>query len=134
MSGVGEDLVKLHLLEHPDLKRHWPRMDGDDQATLTAPVFAAETKTLRLSPALAATPVTPETWAYQQGSYPVLRHYLEQRQGRPLSSEEFDDFRNLAAAAAGTMLLLPEIDALVRRAVARSLAAESLGLPQQIAE
>ena len=134
LSQVGDYLVNLHLFEHPDLKQHWPRMDGDDQATLTIPVFAAETKTLRLSPALAATPVTPKTWAYQQGSYPVLRHYLEQRQGRPLSSEEFDDFRNLAAAVASTILLLPQIDELVRRAVARSFTAESLGLPQQIAE
>ena len=109
-------------------------MDGDDQAMLTTPVFAAETKTLRLSPVLAATPVTAETWAYQQGSYPVLRHYLEQRQGRPLSSEEFDDFRNLAAAVASTILLMPQIDELVRRAAAHSFTAESLGLSQQIAE
>jgi hypothetical protein len=49
-------------------------------------------------------------WSYQQGSYPVLRHYLEQRQGRALENQEFDDFRNLAAAVAGTILLLPQID------------------------
>lgn len=134
LAQVGEDLVNLHLFEHPQLAKHWPRMDGDDQATLTTPAFAAETKTLRLSPALAATPVSTEMWAYQQGSYPALRNYLEQRQGRPLDTAEFDDFRNLAAAVADTVQLLPQIDALVAQAAARSLTAEGLGLPQQVAE
>jgi predicted helicase len=131
---AGGQLAGLHLLEDPNLKQHWPRMDGDDQATLTAPVVDAETSTLRLSPTLAAAPVSPEMWAYQQGAYPVLRHYLEQRQGRPLDTGEFDDFRNLAAAVAGTIQLLPQTDELARQAAASSFTAGSLGLTQQITE
>jgi hypothetical protein len=73
-------------------------------------------------------------WAYQKGSYAVLCNYLEQRQGRPLNTEEFDDFRDLAAVVASTIQLLPQIDALVAQAAAHSFTAEGLSLPQQIAE
>jgi hypothetical protein len=109
-------------------------MDGDDRAIMGAPVFAPETSTLQLGRALAARPVSAEMWSYQQGSYPVLRHYLEQRQGRALETQEFDDFRDLAAAVAGTLQRLPRIDALARRAAGDSFAADDLGLPQQVAD
>lgn len=88
-------------------------MDGDDRAILSTPGFAPETGTLQLSPALAARPASAEMWSYQQGSYPVLRHYLEQRHGQALETQEFDDFRDLVAAG-GTVQRLPHIDALVR--------------------
>jgi hypothetical protein len=63
-----------------------------------------------------------------------LRHYLEQRQGQALETQEFDDFRDLAAAVAGTLQRLPGIDALARRAAGDSFAADDLGLPQQVAD
>jgi hypothetical protein len=59
LSLLGEDLIKLHLFEHPQLRQHWPRMDGDDRAILSTPVFTPETGTLYLGPALTATPVSP---------------------------------------------------------------------------
>lgn len=134
LTQAGENLVKLHLFEHPQLKQHWPRMDGDDQAILSAPLFVSETATLQLSPALAATPVSAEMWSYQQGSYPVLRNYLEQRQDRALDTREFDHFRDLVAAVSESVQRLPRIDALTHRATAETFTAEDLGLPQQITE
>ena len=134
LAQHGNELVKLHLFEHPDLKQHAPRMNGDDRAILSPPVLVAETETLRLSESLAATPVSPEMWAYQQGSYPALRLYLEEREGRALDSQEFDDFRYLAAAVRLTVEHLPQVDALVAEAVNNSFTAEALGLPQQVGE
>jgi hypothetical protein len=64
----------------------------------------------------------------------VLRHYLEQRQGRVLETQEFADFRDLVAAVAGTVQRLPRVDTLVRRAAGETFTAEDLGLSQQIAE
>jgi len=68
-------------------------------------------------------------WACQQGGYRVLRDYLDQRRGRPLDSEEFDDFRNLVAVVRLTLDQLPAIDPLVEEAAANSFSAEDLGLP-----
>lgn len=134
IAQQGEELVKLHLFEHPDLKTQAPRMDGDDQAILSSPVLVPETEILRLSETLAAVPVTQEMWAYQQGSYPTLRLYIEERQGRALNSQEFDNFRYLAAAVRLTIERLPEIDALVSEASTNSFTIEELGLPEQRGE
>jgi hypothetical protein len=38
-----------------------------------------------------------------------LRNYLEERQGRALDSEEFDDFRQLVAVVQMTLGQLPEV-------------------------
>jgi hypothetical protein len=134
LARCGQELVRLHLFEHSDLKTHMPRMDGDDRAVLSAPVFEPETETLRLSETLVATPVTPEMWVYQQGSYPTLRTYIEERQGRALESQEFDDFRQLVAVVRLTIQCLPQLDALVAEAAGDSFAGEDLGLPQQVGE
>lgn len=103
-------------------------MDGDDTAPLAAPRYDAENQVLHLADALVAAPITPEMWSYQQGAYLVLRDYLEQRQGRALNGEEFDDFRNLAAVVSLTLERLPKIDAFVRQATADAVAVDDLGL------
>lgn len=134
LQRLGGQLVSLHLFEHQDIRKHSPRMDGDDTAVLTAPKFSAETQTLHLSDTLTATSVTPEMWDYQQGSYRVLRDYLDERQGRALDSGEFDDFRSLVAVVKLTLERLPAIDALVEQAAADSLTVDDLGLPVDGAE
>lgn len=131
LQQLGGQLVSLHLFEHPDAKNRLPRMDGDDTDILTAPAFSAETQTLHLGAALTAAPVTEEMWAYQQGAYRVLHDYLDQRQGRPLDSQEFDDFRSLAAVVRLTLDQLPAIDALVEQAVTDSLTVDDLGLQRE---
>jgi hypothetical protein len=73
-------------------------------------------------------------WEYQQGAYPVLRFFLEERVGRALDSDEFDQFRYLAAATRLTIERLPEIDQLVAHAVADAFTVDELGLPQQFGE
>jgi Type ISP C-terminal specificity domain/N-6 DNA Methylase len=134
LARHGTELVRLHLFEHPGLRQSIPRMDGDDRATLSSPAYDPATRTVRLGETLTAAPVTPEMWAYQQGAYPTLRAYLEERQGRALVAEEFDDFRNLAAAVRLTIASLPQIDAIVAEAARDSFACEDLGLAQQIGE
>jgi hypothetical protein len=130
LQRLGGRLVMLHLFEHPDAKKHLPRLDGDDTAILTAPKFSAEMQTLYLADTLTATPVTEEMWVYQQGAYRVLRDYLDQRQGRALDSQEFDDFRNLVAVVRLTLDQLPAIDPLVEQSAADSLTVDDLTLPR----
>ena len=71
-------------------------------------------------------------WVYQQGSYQALRLYLEEREGRALDSQEFDDFRYLAAAIRLTIQCLPKLGALVSEVVSDSFNVEELGLPQEL--
>ena len=134
LQWLGEELVKLHLFEHPDVKNYMPRMDGDDTAVLSVPKFSPATQTLHLSGGLAATPISQDMWDYQHGAYPTLRDYLEQRHGRALDSHEFDDFRHMVAVVRLTIGHLPEIDALVAEAAGNSFSAGDLGLPHEASD
>lgn len=132
LAALGRDLVAIHLLDHPDLAKQTLQMDGNDQAELTAPTHDEER--VCLAPTLMAHPITAAEWAYQQGSYPVLRDYLDQRQGRPLTSREFDTFRRLAAAVRMTLDILPRIDALIPAAAESALTYKEMGLTSTVTE
>jgi hypothetical protein len=132
LAQVGAELTALHLFEYKDLKKHMPRMDGNDRASLSSPMFVPATETLHLSHGLTATPITHEMWDYQQGSYQTLRLYLGERQGRTLENQEFDDFRYLAAVVRLTVKRLPNLDALISEVLSDSFTVEELGLPQEL--
>jgi hypothetical protein len=126
---LGGQLTSLHLLEHPNIEKMAPALDGDDRSTLTVPYFDAEAHELHLSSALKARPISPAAWEYRHGAYRVLREYLAGREGRVLTGEEFGDFRRVAGAVAMTLQLLPRLDELVNRACAGAFDRGELGLP-----
>lgn len=126
VRALGAELTSIHLLEHARLMMSAPAMDGNDQAPIVPPVYDEAEATLRLAPTLTAKPITPEAWRYQQGAYPVLRDFLDARVGRPLTAEEFHDFRRLAAAVQMTLDRLPAIDAVVPAVAASALTSEQL--------
>jgi hypothetical protein len=113
VRALGADLVALHLLEHPDIVLAAPPLDGNDRAVIAEPVYDPESATLRLAPDLVAHQVTPAIWAYQQGAYRVVRDFLDARRGRPLTGDEFGEFRKLVGAIRLTLERLPHVDSLL---------------------
>lgn len=128
LAATGRELIAMHLLEHPSLDAAGPMIDGDDQALIEGPRFDAREQAVYLAPTLVAHPVTAATWAYQQGAYQVLKRYLEDRQGRSLGPEEFEDFRLVAAAVSLTLARLPRLDELLAQACENAFSAAELGL------
>jgi predicted helicase len=110
---LGSDLTAIHLLEHPDVDLAGPALDGDDQATISDPRYDEAEAAIHLAPGLIARDVSPAVWRYQQGAYPLVRNYLEARQGRRLSGREFQEFRRLAGAVRLSLDRLPAIDAVL---------------------
>jgi predicted helicase len=128
LRSAGHELAALHLLEHPELESAGPRMDGDDRSAIQAPRYDAAEQTLYIADNLVARPVPPESWAYQHGSYPVIRNFLEARKGRPLEAEEFREFRQIVAAVTLTVRPLHAIDDLVTQAIRNAFSATDLDL------
>jgi hypothetical protein len=126
LRGLGFQLTTIHLLERPHLAQAGPPLDGDDQAVLSAPTYDERTSTIKLAPDLVARNVAPEVWRYQQGAYRVVRDYLKEQEGRPLTSDEFEEFRRLAGAVRLTLDLLPALDEAVELALRTALSAEAL--------
>jgi hypothetical protein len=107
-------------------------MNGDDLAVIERPMYDETDHAVRLADTLLATPVTPAMWSYQQGTYPVLRDFLEHRQGRALTSDEFDEFRRLTAAVEMTLELLPKLDAMLTPAAETAVRSHDLGLAEAV--
>lgn len=126
VSELGAELTAIHLLEHPQLLQAAPAMEGNDQAPITNPRYEESEQAIQLAPTLLAKPITPEAWRYQQGSYPILREFLDSRAGQPLTSDEFAEFRRLAAAAQLTLDLLPHIDELAPAVAESAFTSEQL--------
>ncbi|MEX2645577.1 MAG: type ISP restriction/modification enzyme [Gaiellaceae bacterium] len=127
-SALGRELTAIHLLEHPDLPLAAPPLDGDDRAHIAKPRYEEATHSLYLAPTLVARNITPEAWQYQQGAYPVLRLFLEAREARELSSDEFQEFRLLAGAVRLTLDRLPFVDALIPQLADTAFTASELGI------
>jgi hypothetical protein len=107
-------------------------MDGDDLALLEAPVYDDEAQELRLAESLRAHPVSTATWAYRQGSYPVLHDWLDARVGTALHPDEFQEFPRIVAAITLTLDALPGLDALIASASSDALTLESVGLAEEL--
>ncbi|MBA2461354.1 MAG: hypothetical protein H0V45_06260 [Actinobacteria bacterium] len=126
VSRLGEELVALHLLEHPDVAGAMPALDGDDTATIEQPHYVEAEAAVYLAPALVARDIQPAVWRYQQGAYPVLRNSLEARQGRRLTSDEFVEFRRLAGAIHLTLERLVDLEQIMPEVMTTALTADEL--------
>lgn len=123
---IGDDLMRLHLLEHPDIAAAFPVLDGADEAVIENPRYEEGAATVHLAPTLTAQGISPDVWRYQQGAYPVVRNFLQAREGRRLTSDEFVEFRRLVATVRLTLDRLPRLDELMPSIVATALTADQL--------
>lgn len=120
MSGLGEELIELHLLKHkslnnPSVKYRLPASGsraggkgGDD--TIEKPKYNEEKEILHINEHRYFENISPEVWNYQIGGYRVLEHYLKDRKGRQMDDPQH--FCKMAAALAKTIEVQKEIDRL----------------------
>lgn len=71
----------------------------------------------------------PTLWAFEVSGYPVLRRWLEGREGQGVDLALFDAFRDLCARIAEQIELSTEADTILGDALAATLNRDALGLP-----
>ncbi len=71
----------------------------------------------------------PALWSFRVSGYPVLRRWLEGRQGLPVDLLLFDAFRDVCARIAVLQALVVEADRILEAALSASLDRNLLGLP-----
>ncbi len=111
MSGMGSELIELHLLKHKSLNKPMIKYFGkgtDD--TIEKPKYDEEKEILHINEHRYFENVSPEVWSYQIGGYKVLDHYLKDRKGRQLDDPQH--FCKTAASIAKTIEVQKEIDKL----------------------
>lgn len=140
LVGLGGELVRLHLIEHPDLPREAERISypvpGDNEVERAHPKYfppgevapgEAEplergrvyiNRTRRKADAPNAQyfeGIAPEVWEFQVGGYQVLDKWLKDRRGRTLDLDDIDHYRQVAVALERTMDLMEQIDARIEQ-------------------
>ncbi len=136
LVGLGGELVRLHLMEHPDLAREANRISypnaggnevekghpkyyapgevapGEAEPLARGRVYINGTKRKAGAPAAQYFDgIAPEVWAFQVGGYQVLDKWLKDRRGRTLSYEDIEHYQRVVVALEHTMALMAEIDA-----------------------
>ena len=136
LVALGGELVRLHLMEHPDLAREADRISypvpggnevekghpkyyppgevapGEAEPLERGRVYINGTKRKTGAPsAQYFEGVAPEVWAFQVGGYQVLDKWLKDRRGRQLTYEDIQHYQRVVVALERTMALMAEIDA-----------------------
>jgi predicted helicase len=120
LSGLGAELVALHLMDSPRLDQtvasyvgpRSPEVErvgwSDDTVWLDA---AATKKGQHASPGTSGFHGVPEdVWDFHIGGYQVCEKWLKDRKGRTLSEGDIAHYQRVTAALAETIRLMREID------------------------
>ena len=142
LSGLGSELVGLHLLESPDLDNppvRYPIKDDDTVAkgypkyvpggsTGVSPVkkekkdmgetpmphiVSKDGGRVHINAKQYFEPVAEEVWEFHVGGYQVCQKWLKDRRGRKLSYDDITHYSKVVVALGETIRLMGEIDAAI---------------------
>jgi hypothetical protein len=115
LCRVGDELVALHLLEKlPAPAATYPEGGTNEveQVRYTAPGEAgASVGRIWINREQFFASVPEEVWNFHVGGYQVASRWLKDRKGRKLTFDDINHYRQIVAALAETIRLMPEIDA-----------------------
>ncbi len=87
-SKIGEELVKLHLMEF-HLKKPPARFMGEGNRVIEKIRFDSKNRRLYINRNQYFEPILQEEWDYYIGGYRVLEKWLKERKGRIIDSQQF---------------------------------------------
>ena len=126
LTEAGRDLLALHLLESPDLKKlitiyNGPQPPNVDRVGWSdGTVWLDAGKTNAREGHRATKPgtigfqgVPEEAWNFHIGGYQVCHKWLKDRKGRPLSDEDIAHYQKIVVALNETIRITAEIDEVI---------------------
>jgi len=108
LAGLGEELGEAHLLEAPvapDI-----RFVGSGTNTVSEVRYDAEAKRVWVNASQSFSGVPADAWAWGEGFRP-LEHYLDERNGRRLDTEQIQAYQSAIHAVRECIRLAPKLDA-----------------------
>lgn len=138
LSGIGQELMQWHLLEHPDAiaisadrappALALPTFSGGDRAIMSVAGTSRSLSDLEITPEgtvgkvlINATTgfsgVQLSVWQHGIGGYQVLHKWLDDRRkaGRSLTDDDIAHWRRIYAALQATQKLMLEVDEVIER-------------------
>lgn len=116
LCGLGDRLVKLHLLEVvPDVTTRFP-VPGDnrvDRVRYTESPEGDIRGCVWINGTQYFEGIPLEVWNFHIGGYKVLEKWLKDRKGRVLSHEELEHYRKVVTVLSETMKIQAKIDEVI---------------------
>lgn len=109
---LGEQLVQLHLLKHPELTDMTSRYDGSGTDRIEKYDYQDTERRVHINNSQYFGVITPEVWQYRIGGYQVLEKWLKDRKGKTLSAEDIKHYCRMVTALARTIEIQKQIDVL----------------------
>ncbi|MFH1882381.1 MAG: type ISP restriction/modification enzyme [Planctomycetota bacterium] len=122
LCNVGEELVKLHLMEAPiledDKKRPKFPAEGNSVVEKGYPKYVAHADRpqkgkVYINKDQYFEGVRPEVWEFHIGGYQVCEKWLKDRRQRELSYEDISHYEKIVVALGETIRLMKQIDEII---------------------
>jgi hypothetical protein len=110
MAGLGEELVRLHLLKSKSLVHPGVKYFGAGDDIIEKPRYDESSKSVFINQDKYFQGIEPEVWKYHIGGYQVLEKYLKDRKNRQMTDPE--TYCKIAKAIGETIALQARIDLL----------------------
>jgi predicted helicase len=111
LAVLGQRLIKLHLLNSPDLAQPTVKFQGEgEDMVIGRRKYDEATQRVYINKDYYFEGVKPEVWEYQIGGYQVMDKYLKDRKGRRM--EDPRHYIHIATALAKTIEIQEQIDAI----------------------
>lgn len=125
MSERGAHLVKLHLLEAPELESPIAHFEGQGNGCVgngkEGIRYDAETERVYINDTQYFAPVPQSVWEYTIGCYQVCEKWLKHRKDRTLSLDEIQIYLRMVSALSRTISIQQELDEIYEAVEARKI-------------
>jgi len=117
LSGLGEELVALHLMESPKLNEPITKWHGSTPSSEVEKVtYSDKTVWIDQGQTEGFLGVPENVWNFHIGGYQVCEKWLKVRtKGRVLSAEDITHYQKIVVALNETIHLMKEIDEVIEK-------------------
>lgn len=110
LAAKGSELVALHLMESPRLKKPITRFVGKGDGVVAPRFPKYDDETVWINDEQGFEGVPEDVWGFHVGGYQVCHKWLKDRRGRKLSAEDRAHYAGIVVALKETIRLMEEID------------------------
>jgi len=114
LSGLGGELVALHLIDPPKPNKHLTRFVGSNlNPEVEKVTWSLGTVWLNRAQTTGFAGVQESVWNFHIGGYQVCEKWLKDRKGRTLSQDDIAHYQKVVVALSETIRLMAEIDKVI---------------------
>jgi predicted helicase len=113
LAKLGEELVKLHLMESPKLSQLITQYQGTGESLVSQVTYNPKEERVYINKNRYFTGINRQIWEFKIGGYQVLDKWLKDRKkaNRSLSFDDIFHYQKIVVALTETQKIMIEIDA-----------------------